>query len=150
MGTGAEIALIAGLGALSAGTSFTQAQQANRARRQQNEAARQAAEAEQSFAEIEASERREEVALEQQRFLGTVRASSAARGASAASLEIAGISQAQESITDINTQLMMNLIGSESKAQAQMNRNRTSPLLAGLGGGISGVSTGLSISTQLE
>lgn len=138
------------LGALSAGMGFVQAQEANRARRQQNEAVRQASEAEQANARIAAEERREQIAVEQARFLGTVRASSAARSASSASLETAGIAQSQESVSDVNTQLMMDILGISSRAEAQKNRQRTNPLFSGFSSGLSGFTTGLSISSSFD
>lgn len=137
-----------GLTALMATGGFMEAREANRARRRQNESVRQAAAAEQANAKIAASERREQAAVEQARFLGTLRASSAARSASSTALATAGIAQSQESVSDINTQLMMDMLGIGSRAEAQMDRRRTSPLFAGIQTGIGGFTTGLSIASS--
>lgn len=148
--SGAELAIAGVLAAASAGLSYSQARETNRARRQQNRAVEQAAKAEQATAKMAAAERRETVARQQAQFLGTVRASSAARSASSTSLQISGISQGQEAVADINTQLMFDILGISSRGEAQKDRNRTNPFLAGAQGGLSGFSTGLSIGTSLK
>jgi hypothetical protein len=138
------------LGGITAGLGFADAQQQNKARRQQNAAQLRAAETEKAAQRVAAEERREEIAIEQARFLGTVRASSAARSASSTSLQVAGIAQSEEAVTDVNTQLMMDLISRDSLAQAQMDRRQTNPLFSGVSSGLSGFSTGLSVGSTVS
>jgi len=146
---GIEIGLGLTLAAIGGALSYSQARSANRARQQQNKAIAEAARVEKETARIAAAERREEVALQQARYLGTVRASSAARSASSLALEVSGAAQGAESVTDINTQLWMDILGIQSRAEAQKNRNKENPFLSGLQGGISGFATGLSIGNSL-
>jgi hypothetical protein len=139
-----------GLAALSAVGGFLEAQQANQARRRQNAAVENASKAEQANAKIAANERREQVAREQQQYLGTVRSSSAARGASSTALTTGAAAQGSEAVSDINTQLMMDLLGISSRGEAQKDRRRTNAFLAGFNSGLSGFSTGLGLTSSLN
>lgn len=136
--------------AASAGLAYSQAQQANRARRRQNEAIQQAVAAERATAQASAAERREKVARQQAQYIGTVRASSAARSASGTSLRLAGYAQGAESVSDINTQLMYDILGITSTGEARKDRNTNNAFASGFQGGLSGFSTGLSIISGVQ
>lgn len=132
---GIEAAVI--LGGLSAGTSFLQANA-------QNNAAEEAAAVEKEQNRIAANERSSKLARDLQEFAGSLRTTSAARGAagaSSAALQLSAISSTRQAEKNVNLQQLFGNASVDSRVAAQYQN----PLFAGFGGGLSGFSTGISL-----
>lgn len=138
---GIEAAVI--LGGLSTGLSFAQASA-------QNSAASRAADVEKEQNRIASNERRTKLAQDLQEFSGSLRTTSAARGAagaaSSAALQLSAISSSQQARKNVNLQELFGNAASDSRKASQYQN----PLLAGFSGGLSGFQTGFSLDGIFE
>lgn len=138
---GIEAAVI--LGGLSAGASFAQASA-------QNSAASRAAGVEKEQSRISANERRTKLARELQEFSGSLRTTSAARGAtgggSSAALQLSAISTSRQAEKNVNLQETFGNAASDSRKASQFQN----PFFSGFSGGLSGFQTGFSLDGIFE